>query len=246
MIRQMKRILFLLFVIASFNIYGQDTIFYDTNYYRVNTLNEASYYKIVRRFQNDTNRAIEKEYYKTGEIKAWKQYSNYSKWKQHGKQLEFYLDGKQKSETDFEYGKYNGLRKTWYNNGQLRRKDSFHMDKYISGKCYSTTGVDTVYFEYQVQPSFPGGEEARQKYLSNNIIYPESARENGIHGTVYITFFVESDGRIVDVRVLQGFKELSEEALRVVKHMPDWNPGYQEGKKARVKINMPIKFVIVE
>jgi len=120
------------------------------------------------------------------------------------------------------------------------------MGEFIAGKCYSRTGADTAYFEYLIQPGFPGGEYARQKFLSDNLIYPDSARENGIQGKVYITFFIETDGRLSDIRLLNGAKELSGEALRVVKKMPKWNPGYKEGNKVRVKINMPIKFVIVD
>jgi len=81
-------------VLVTFSLFGQDITYYDTNYYKVNNITEASYYRIVYRFENDTNRAIEKEYYKSGKMKAWKQYSDYSKWILHGKQLQFYPDGK--------------------------------------------------------------------------------------------------------------------------------------------------------
>lgn len=242
----MRKLFFVLFTIASFNLFGQDTTYYDTSYHKVNSLKDADYYEITTRYYPDTNRAIEKMYYKSGKLKSWNQFSIYFYRIQHGKQLEFYPEGKQKLEIDFNNGKYNGLLRTWYENGQLRRKDSFYMNEFISGRCYSNTGTDTTYFEYMVQPSFPRGEEARQKYLAKNIIYPAKARENGIQGTVYITFVVEPDGGITNVEILSGAKELSGEALRVVKLMPNWNPGYHEGKKARIKINMPIKFVVVE
>jgi periplasmic protein TonB len=97
------------------------------------------------------------------------------------------------------------------------------------------------------QPTFGGGEEARQKFLSDNIKYPDLARENGIQGTVYVTFVVEPDGSISNVQTLKGIGAgCDEEAIRVVKMMPKWTPGKQRGKNVRVKINMPIKFVVVE
>lgn len=97
------------------------------------------------------------------------------------------------------------------------------------------------------QPTFGGGEEARQKFLSDNIKYPDLARENGIQGTVYVTFVVEPDGSISNVQVLKGIGAgCDEEAMRVVKMMPKWTPGKQRGKNVRVKINMPIKFVVVQ
>lgn len=93
-------------------------------------------------------------------------------------------------------------------------------------------------------PQFPGGGEAALlKYLQNNIKYPAMARENGIEGIVYVTFVVDKDGKVKDPKLLRG-KEggLSEEAMRVVKSMPDWKPGKQNGRAVAVQYNLPINF----
>ncbi len=93
------------------------------------------------------------------------------------------------------------------------------------------------------QPSFPGGEAARMKYLQKNIEYPTMARESGIEGTVYVTFVVEKDGTVTQVRILRGIGGgCDEEALRVVRNMPKWNSGKQRGRPVRVQFNMPIRF----
>jgi periplasmic protein TonB len=95
------------------------------------------------------------------------------------------------------------------------------------------------------QPGYPGGEEARLKYLSENTKYPQMARESQIQGTVYVTFVVEKDGRVRDVRVLRGIGGgCDEEAIRVIQNMPRWNPGKQRGKPVRVQFNLPIKFTL--
>lgn len=95
------------------------------------------------------------------------------------------------------------------------------------------------------QPGYPGGDEARIKYLSENIKYPQMARESQIQGTVYVTFVVERDGRVTDVRVLRGIGGgCDEEAIRVIQNMPRWNAGKQRGKPVRVQFNMPIKFTL--
>jgi protein TonB len=92
-------------------------------------------------------------------------------------------------------------------------------------------------------PGFPGGDEARIKYLQNNIKYPQMARESGIQGTVYVTFVVERDGKVTNVQILRGIGGgCDEEAIRVIKNMPRWNPGKQRGKPVRVQFNMPIVF----
>jgi protein TonB len=92
-------------------------------------------------------------------------------------------------------------------------------------------------------PSFPGGDDARQRFLLGNMRYPQEAKEKGIQGTVYVTFIVEPDGSVSNVRVLRGIGGgCDEEAIRVVQMLPKWNPGTQSGKAVRVLFNMPLKF----
>jgi protein TonB len=92
-------------------------------------------------------------------------------------------------------------------------------------------------------PSFPGGDSERLKFLSKNIRYPQQAAENGIQGPVYISFVVKTSGILADVKILQGIGGgCDEEAIRVVKKMPRWNPGYLNGKKVAVLFNMKIDF----
>jgi len=102
-----------------------------------------------------------------------------------------------------------------------------------------------VFFIVEEMPEFPGGEEARTRFLLENIKYPQMARESGIQGVVYVTFVVEPDGSISNVRVIRGIGGgCDEEAIRVVKMMPKWIPGNQRGKPVRVQFNMPIKFTL--
>ncbi len=104
---------------------------------------------------------------------------------------------------------------------------------------------DVPFTVVEVSPGFPGGEEARLKYLRDNLDYPVIARESGIQGTIYVTFVVERDGSITDVKVMRGIGGgCDEEAIRVVQKMPKWAPGQQRGKPVRVQFMMPIKFVL--
>jgi protein TonB len=92
-------------------------------------------------------------------------------------------------------------------------------------------------------PEFPGGHREFVRFISHNIEYLDVAREYGIEGTVYVSFVVETDGSITQVKVLRGiFKPLDEEAVRVVKMMPVWKPGKQKGKPVRVRYKVPISF----
>jgi len=96
------------------------------------------------------------------------------------------------------------------------------------------------------QPSFPGGIVAMMNFLANNIKYPKLAIEVGITGIVYVTFITEKDGSISNIQVI---KEIGggcdEEAVRVVRMMPKWNPGKQNGFPVRVKLTLPIKFSLL-
>ena len=100
-----------------------------------------------------------------------------------------------------------------------------------------------IFTVVESMPGFPGGDGARMKYLASNIKYPTLARESGIQGRVFVTFVVETDGRVTDVKILRGIGGgCDEEAVRVIKNMPKWNPGKQRGKSVRVQFNMPILF----
>jgi len=100
-----------------------------------------------------------------------------------------------------------------------------------------------VFQVVEKMPLFPGGEIALQKYINANIQYPELARKEGIQGRVYVTYIVEIDGSISDVRILRGIGGgCDEEAMRVVSEMPKWSSGTQRGKAVRVQFNLPIVF----
>ena len=92
-------------------------------------------------------------------------------------------------------------------------------------------------------PQYLGGPSALFEYLSQNIKYPSVAEENGVQGRVLVTFVVERDGTITDVRVVKSVDpSLDKEAQRVVNSMPRWIPGKQNGSPVRVKYTVPVTF----
>ena len=91
--------------------------------------------------------------------------------------------------------------------------------------------------------SFPGGQGALMQYLASNIKYPVVAQENGVQGRVIVSFVVERDGSMSDVKVARSVDpSLDREAQRVVKSMPRWSPGKQNGSTVRVKYTVPVVF----
>lgn len=103
--------------------------------------------------------------------------------------------------------------------------------------------AEKVFDMVEQMPTFPGGTQELMSYLGHNIKYPTIAQENGTQGRVIIQFVVERDGTITDVKVARGVDPyLDKEAVRVVKSMPKWIPGKQNGKAVRVKFTVPVMF----
>lgn len=96
-----------------------------------------------------------------------------------------------------------------------------------------------------VEASFPGGAAALKQYIRDNVVYPEMAMEMNEQGKVYLSFVVEKDGSISNIKVERGVSsDLDREAKRVVRSMPKWVPGEAKGKTVRTKCSLPIVFVI--
>ena len=107
----------------------------------------------------------------------------------------------------------------------------------------ATYKEDTVYQTVEEMPEFPDGIEGLMDYVAQNVKYPESAKENNLQGRVIVKFVIEKDGSVSNVEVGRGWgNELDDEAVRVVKAMPKWKPGKQDGKPVRVSFMLPINF----
>ena len=100
-----------------------------------------------------------------------------------------------------------------------------------------------VYYEVDEMPSFPGGLNGLMTFLAQNMVYPVTAQENGVQGRVTVSFVVETDGSIINVKVARSVDpSLDREAMRIVKAMPKWTPGKKDGKPVRVKYTVPVVF----
>ena len=100
-----------------------------------------------------------------------------------------------------------------------------------------------VFDVVEQMPEYPGGPSALIEYLSQNVKYPEDAKQQKIEGRVLATFVVETDGSVSNVEVVKpAFPSLDAEAVRLLLAMPKWTPGKQNGKVVRVKFTVPISF----
>ena len=107
--------------------------------------------------------------------------------------------------------------------------------------------IPEIFRVVEESPEFIGGEDARQKFLKDNLVYPKIARETGQEGRVTVEFIVEPNGTLSNFRIARsapGAPSLDEEALRVAKLMPKWKAGKQRGNAVRVMYTMPIVFTL--
>jgi protein TonB len=100
---------------------------------------------------------------------------------------------------------------------------------------------DKVFIFVEKKPQFPGGEKALLKYIAKNLKWPKTAEDT--EGKVFVQFIVEKDGSISNIKVVRGIGSgCDEEAVRIVKNMPKWNAGMENGRYVRVQYNLPIVF----
>ncbi len=108
---------------------------------------------------------------------------------------------------------------------------------------------EQVYTIVQQQPEFVGGQKAMAQFLRDNFHYPKKAQRMNITGKVFVRFIIKKDGTVDDASILKGIsncQECNEEALRLVRMMPAWEPGMQNGNPVSVYFNLPINFMLIE
>ncbi|MBP7496929.1 MAG: energy transducer TonB [Bacteroidales bacterium] len=112
-----------------------------------------------------------------------------------------------------------------------------------AAKNNSSEAETDIYLAVEEMPSFPGGEFARIRFIQQNVKYPFAAVKNHIEGKVIISFIIEKDGSVSNIKLSNSIGGgCDEEALRVVRLMPKWIPGRQKGNPVRVQFNMPVNF----
>ncbi|MFC5269833.1 TonB family protein [Adhaeribacter terreus] len=154
--------------------------------------------------------------------------------------------GKRRLEANYKSGKLNGSFRTYFKNGKVRREDLYKRGKLISGKCFTKTGKDTTYYAFETPPVFPGGNQEFFTYLKTNLkklAKKEAYIMKKASGRTVVKFMVERDGSVSDAKIIKSVnKRLDNEVLKIVKQMPRWEPGKQEGVAVKVLFTLPIRF----
>ena len=118
-----------------------------------------------------------------------------------------------------------------------------HAQTPISGKSYTSPRQSRVYTFVEQMPQFPGGKDSLKSFIKNNSHYPSQAKYHNTEGTVCLTFLVDTVGSINDIMILRHVADgCDDEAVRIVKLMPKWIPGKNNGRTVSVQYNLQIPF----
>ena len=245
------QILLLAIIVAPVTIHAQDTLYFDADGDEVKTMELCDHYTLIKPDPTNKNGRFEQTFTKSG-VKKSEGYKlkipdKYSPgkffWTENGDYTKWYPSGKLYEKTYYSKGKYEGNLVLYWENGKKKRFDLYKDNELIEGNCFDSIGNKIAYFPYEVMPTYPGGDAALIRFLSTNIRYPYSAQQYGIQGKVVVGFVVDSIGNAVKTKLLKGvMRDLDEEALRVVKLLPKWKPGIQDGKAVNVKYSLPVSF----
>jgi len=121
--------------------------------------------------------------------------------------------------------------------------DNFKILPVGGGKIFDEDTTTHDIWGLEEMPRFPGGDDELYRFLKKNMFIPEEVRNMGkVKAKMGVTFVIDKDGTVKDIALVQGSKytELNNEALRLVKKMPSWEPGRQNGLPVKVRLNLPI------
>ena len=244
-----KKILFLLcfsilFSTISFGQYFVEKSFLDDNQDVIKDSTKASFITETIYFDSLMCKGIVKNYDKNYTLITINECEDVNKI-HFSKRTQFYKNGKIKNISYNTLEGYDGVLQSYYENGKIKRDEVYKNGVKISGKYYSSIGLDTVLQPFKIATEYPGGNANLMNYLNENVKYPKRALDKGISGKVVVRFIVNEDGSLSDFKILKSVSpEIDKEALRVIRKMPRWNPGIIDGEKMKFSFLLPISFSI--
>lgn len=232
----------MLFLITKI-VYAQNIPLHIDTSSKSNTIEVANKNKIIKLADSSINQTVQFKYFESGQIKSENHFVSNTVKKFHGKQTHWNENGKISSEIYYKNGIKHGAFMTYWESGQLKRQDFYKNGVFTEGFCWNKDGVNIKYTKYKTQPIFPGGSQELAKYLTKNMKYPRNSENSSSRGKVLVSFNVENDGKISNVKIVEGINMvLNNEAKRVVEIMPNWEPALLDGNAISQVISMPIVF----
>jgi len=165
--------------------------------------------------------------------------------KREGKWISYHENAQVESEGLYKNDKKTGEWTWYYDNGTLCCKEKYKNHKFKKGEYWEENGKSTTKSEIDINPEYPGGIDAFRKMVSDNLQYPEDARQEGIEGNVFLEFDINKNGELVNINVIRGVHpSLDNEAIRVVSLSEKWTPSSMCGKPVKAGYVFPVVFVL--
>jgi len=243
----MKHHLIFLWVGFAFNSFGQtDTIYFDKDWNNSDK-SKAEYIRVIKKSGGNM---IASDFDSKGNLQSVAAISSIQPFVKEGKCTIYDDKGRKESEGDYKNDKRNGIWTWWIDEGKdsmIIEYDENGFKNRIRPPMETVKAKDGVFTIVEQMPVFPGGEQAMLDFISNNVKYPKSAREDDVEGRVIVQFVISKTGDVVDAKIVKSVRsDIDEAALNVVNQMPQWNPGIQDGKTVLVSFNLPINFTLTK
>jgi TonB family protein len=261
----------IIFVLFSFFLSAQavkDTLYYDQDWKKASA-KDYTFYRIVTPKED---KLMVEDHYKSGHIQMIGAYTSlelleiadghflyfsdrgvntrdeyYKAGLLEGEYLNYDTAGHLTLKMYFKNDKWDGRRTAYYASGKVYRDEIYKEGKFESGHVLDEKGKEIPFYPIEEVPAFPGGDTAMALFVKTHLIYPESARSLRIEGTVRVKFIVGVDGKVEEVSVVKSDDlQLNDAAKDVVRKLPAFKPGRQEGKTVRASFVLPITFRLVD
>lgn len=231
----------LLMLLLVTHAYSQDTIYLEKNYREINDPEKAAFYKVVLKNSEVANLSSEKIYTSDHELESEIIYKNYdSKDPERIEHQTYYRNGQLHLRSTFRKGRLHGDFVSFWETGQIKRKDVYKKGRWLTGTCWNEDGKEVPYYDFEIQPQFTGGMPVFQLYLQNklrNLAIPSTLK-----GTkVLVRFTIDENGSVTQVQILKSLDPKVENKVRkVFEDMPQWSPARMDGGPMAVvrKINL--------
>ncbi len=173
---------------------------------------------------------------------------NYNHGKKIGAWTWWYKNGQLKGAGNFKNDKKEGQWKWYFDNGQKSAVEQYGNDSLLSARYWNRDGSILKDPEKAVRSiEFPGGKEALMTFMKENLVFPEDLKELDISGIVYVSFVVDTNGAVKDIKILRSpHPELSKLVIAMIKKMPRWKPAKVHNIISESKANLPVKFTLTE
>lgn len=215
-----------------------DTIFFDSKWTRTAERDSARFFRLQ---QKDGEGYRVWDYYWDGTLQMSGYFRSFDPEIKEDSFKYFHENGKLSSEGAYKNNNKVGIWTTYFPTGEVRWAVTYDDNGMPIGT--NAPGSQGAMTYAEVMPVFPGGYDGLREYMVDNLAYPFEARKKEIQGRVVVKFVVDTVGRVRDAVVVQKVHPLLDEsALQMVRGMPNWTPGMQNGKKVSVYFTLPVSF----